>query len=86
MASYPNVRPHSEPSVTTEGIRAFARRLAIAALRIASALSELATLRGTSAMRSTQELLTRALVAPQPSVSLVRALATTRDVRGRRVA
>jgi hypothetical protein len=86
MASYPNVRPYLEPSVTTEGFRAFACRLAVAALRIASALSELATLRGTGTMRSTQELLTRALGAPQPSVALVRARATAREIPGRRVA
>jgi hypothetical protein len=86
MASYPNVRPFSEPSVTTEGFRAFACRLAFAALRIAHALSELATLRGTTAMRSTGELLTGAPWAPQPAVALVRVSATTRDSRGRRVA
>ena len=86
MASYPNVRPFKEPLVTTEGFCAFACRLAIAALRIASALSELATLRGTGTVRSTQELLTRALGAPQPSVALVRARAIARDIPGRRVA
>ena len=86
MASYPNVRPSMEPSVTTEGFCTFACRLAIAALRIASALSELATLRGTGTARSMQEFLTRALETPQPSVALVRARATARDIPGRRVA
>ena len=86
MASFPNVRPFVEPSVTTEGIRAFACRFAIAATRIACALSELATLRGTFAMRSTQEFLTRTPAALQPSVVLVGASAIVRDSRGRRAA
>ncbi len=85
MASFPNVRPFVEPSVTTEGIRAFACRFAIAATRIACALSELATLRGTFAMRSTQEFLTRTPAALQPSVVLVGVSAIVRDSRGRRV-
>lgn len=84
MASFPNVRL-MEPSVSTEGFR-MVRRSAIAVTRIAYALSELATLRGLSAMRSTQELLTRALGAAQSSVALVRARATTRETGGRWVA
>ena len=85
MASFPNVRPYLEPSVSTGGIRMLRRRSAIVATRTASALSELATLRGIRAMRSTQELLTRALEAPQSSVALVRARATTSSttIRGR---
>ena len=86
MASFPNVRPFMEPSVSTEGTRMVRRRSAIAVTRIAYALSELATLRGNLAMRSTQELLTRALGAPQSSVALVRARATTRENGGRWVA
>jgi hypothetical protein len=86
MASFPNVRPFMEPSVLTEGTRMIRRRSAIAVTRIAYALSELATLRGISAMRSMQELLTRALGAPQCSVALVRARATTRETGGRWVA
>ncbi len=86
MASSPNVRHLWEPSVSTEGIRTVRRRFVIAAIRIADALSELATLRGLSAMRSTQELLTRGLETPQSSVALVGARATTRETAGRWVA
>jgi len=86
MASFPNVWHLQEPSVSTEGFRTVRRRFAIAASRIAHALSELATLRGLSAMRTTQELLTRGLGAPQSSVALVRARATTSETGGRWVA
>jgi len=82
MASFPNVWPFAEPSVSTEGIRAYRRRLAIVASRIASALSELATLRGRSAMRSTHELLTGTLFAPQHAVVPVRARATRSTCQG----
>jgi hypothetical protein len=85
MASFPNVRPYTEPSVSTEGVRTDRRRFAISASRIASALFELATLQGRSAMRSTHELLTGTLFAPQPAVVPVRARAT-HDTHGRRVA
>ena len=86
MASFPNVRPYMEPSVSTEGTRMVRRRFAIAVTRSAYALSELATLRGISALRSTQELLTRAPGTPQCSVALVRARATTCNTSTRWVA
>lgn len=60
------------------------RVLVAAAARIASAHSELATLQG-NAVHSTPEL-TGTHGTSQPSASLVRASATTRDIPGRRVA
>ena len=76
MASFPNVWPYAEPSVSTEGVRTDRRRLATVASRIASALSELATLPGRSGMRSTHELLTGTLFAPHHALVPVRARAT----------
>ena len=83
MASFPNVRPLSEPSVKPEGLCASAFRLVIAVRHIALALSELVTLQGTGAMRSTRELLTSVLEMPHPPVALVSVLANPRDPRGR---
>ena len=84
MASFENVR-HCEPSAYAEGFGTFWIPPSDvgsfhAATRTASARSELAT--PGNAVRSTRELLTRALEALQPSVSPVRALV----IQARRVA
>jgi hypothetical protein len=79
MASFHNVR-HGEPSAYAEGFGTFRFSSAAAgqlhaAVRTASAHSELATLPGIHAVHSTPKHLTETTQAPQPQPSSVRASA-----------
>ena len=90
MASFENVWLH-EPSAYAEGfgtlsIPPSAAEPHGAVARIASAHSELATLRGNDAVHSTPEHLTRALQASQSAVALVGTSATTHHISARQIA
>jgi hypothetical protein len=88
MASFPVLRssdPSDLPSDSTEGVRLFrktklaaAAALLLAAVNTASAPLELATLQGRRAVRSTLDLLTRALGASLHPASPVGAPAAAR--------